>query len=286
MDRRNFIRKAGTGVLAVTLLGKNTYAFSRQLAAPGSCIPTTADILGPFYRANAPFRSDLRVNGDPGTVLMYQGIITDAACNPLENAIVDVWQANDGGAYDNASPQFHYRGRVQTDSTGAYAFTAVKPGWYLNGSQFRPSHIHFRVTAPGFTELITQLYFEGDPYIAADPWASSSAAQMRIIPIVDVNGTDTVHFNIALASSLGMEDGTFQSPVRFPNPVENPLVISSPSEPLKSLELFDMNGILVRRSYEINATVHQVDIATLPSGIYFCRVETTQGIYVHKVLKQ
>ena len=69
---------------------------------------------------------------------------------------------------------------------------------YLNGSTFRPSHIHFKITPPGFNTLITQLYFQGDPYLSTDAAASITSgsfdATNRIIPLVtnsngDLEGT-------------------------------------------------------------------------------------------------
>ena len=55
-----------------------------------------------------------------------------------------------------------------------YEFETIHPGRYLNGSQLRPSHIHYRVSSPGHAELVTQLYFEGDPEIAGDPFVRLS----------------------------------------------------------------------------------------------------------------
>jgi protocatechuate 3,4-dioxygenase beta subunit len=56
----------------------------------------------------------------------------------------------------------------------------VLPGRYPNGRSFRPRHIHYKVRAPGFPELTTQLYFEGDEFITTDPWARVSRS---IIPL-------------------------------------------------------------------------------------------------------
>ena len=79
-----------------------------------------------------------------------------------------------------------------------YVFESIKPGLYLNGSTYRPSHIHFRITPPGFSVLITQLYFQGDPHIPTDAAASITSgsfdATNRIIPLVlnsngDLEGT-------------------------------------------------------------------------------------------------
>ena len=53
---------------------------------------------------------------------------------------------------------------------GGYRLDTIIPGHYLNGNQFRPAHIHVKVSAPGYQLLTTQLYFEGDPYNDIDPF--------------------------------------------------------------------------------------------------------------------
>jgi protocatechuate 3,4-dioxygenase beta subunit len=250
-------------------------------------VPTTSDILGPYYRANAPFRSDLTVPGDPGTILNYKGVVQDDDCKPLANAVVDVWQANAGAVYDGSSADFRYRGRFETGAGGAYAFRSIKPGWYLNGAQYRPAHIHFRVTKPGYTELITQLYFQGDPYIANDPWASDPAAQLRIVPLNVVNGEDTAAFDIILKSnSTGLNEIQTPSPLSIhPNPLSDRLGIAS-SAAIKNVELCNIAGQLVATAYDLDTKELSLQLDYLGAGIYFCRIETAQGIFVHKVVKQ
>ena len=183
--------------------------------------------------------------------------------------MVDVWQANPSGAYDNATPDFNYRGRQQTDATGNYSFTSVEPGWYLNGSQYRPRHIHFRVTAPGYTELITQLYFQNDPYIAADPWASSPAAQLRIVPITDINGTPTADFQITLnGTATGLQQPSPHVPVKvLQNPFQTQLGFGAEEPILNQPEL-------------------RLHLPHLSRGLYFARVQTPQGIFVLQVVKE
>ena len=126
---------------------------------------------------------------------------------PLPWATLDVWQANSKGRYDNddsrnppGPTQFENRSRVVTDETGFYEFETIHPGRYLNGGQLRPAHIHYRVEARGHQRLITQLYFEGDPHIAGDPFVDASL----IMPIREVQvdgGTyEAVTFDIVLAA--------------------------------------------------------------------------------------
>ncbi len=289
MNRKDFLWRTGAAMLAFTLPVRNNYAFGADAPMSGSaCIPTTADILGPYYRANAPFRSDLTISGDPGTILNYKGTVMDEDCNPLENAIVDVWQANDGAVYDQTTANFNYRGRFQTGPSGAYEFKSVKPGWYLNGSQYRPAHIHFRVTRPGYKELITQLYFQGDPYIAADPWASDPDAQMRIVPVNQVGGEDVAVFDITLESNTtGINEVQQTSPVVIaPNPVTDVARFDSPAVEIRNIEICNLAGQLVATAYDLQTCNHELRLNYLGSGIYFCRIETAKGIFVHRVVKQ
>ena len=77
--------------------------------------------------------------------------------------------------------------------------STVKSGWYLNGSAFRPSHIHVKVYVEGVEKLTTQLYFAEDPYLADDPWAS--AAPERAIPLKETGKNRlSGYFDITLAT--------------------------------------------------------------------------------------
>ena len=288
MNRKDFIWRTGAALLAFTLPAKNNYAFDPAAGDPEACLPTTSDILGPYYRANAPFRSDLTIPGDPGTILTYKGRVLDENCDPLENAIVDVWQANSGAVYDQTSANFNYRGRFQTGVNGEYEFRSVKPGWYLNGSQFRPAHIHFRVTKPGYSELITQLYFQGDPYIANDPWASDPQAQMRIVPIAQVSNEDEAVFDITLAATTNsIKDVQNASPLGLsPNPVRDVLKLQAEGAEIRNIEILNASGQLVAHSYDLSVAEHIIRLNYLGVGLYFCRVETSKGIFVHKVVKE
>ncbi|MFT6677865.1 MAG: catechol 1,2-dioxygenase, partial [Granulosicoccus sp.] len=104
--------------------------------------------------------------------------------------------------YDNESENFLHRASWRSGKEGEYSFKTIIPGKYLNGQLYRPSHIHFRVSAKGTKELISQIYFKGDPNIAEDPWASQEMAQHRILEISpgDIQSNLTINFDISLAS--------------------------------------------------------------------------------------
>ncbi len=143
---------------------------------PTTCTPSSDNIAGPYYRGGAPFRTDLTEAGTLGTRLTVSGRVLDADCQPLADALVDVWQADESGGYDNDGANdpppadFVLRGRMNAGGDGAFSFRTIIPGRYLNGAQFRPAHLHVTVSAPGYVSLTTQLYFEGDPFNDVDNW--------------------------------------------------------------------------------------------------------------------
>ena len=165
---------------------------------PIACI-TGEDILGPFYRAEAPFRTALNVLNQMGTPILIRGrVLSSTDCTtPLPEVVVDVWHADDEGNYDNTTSDYKFRGRMNTDELGQYEFMSILPARYGNGGQLRPRHIHFRVQGAQHEELVTQLYFADDEFIASDPWASRADAG-RIIPLVENEGVLQGDFDLFL----------------------------------------------------------------------------------------
>jgi catechol 1,2-dioxygenase len=198
-------------------LGGVLAAGLRPASAQG-CRPTEADIIGPFYRFGAPFRSRLVDAGEPGEQLVVTGTVLSADCRtPVPGALIEVWQANHAGVYDTNRPgnftevtSFHLRGMMYTNERGQYEIETVMPGRYpvppnLPGLEkyaglTRPAHIHFRVIESLHVPVTTQLYFKGDPYIAGDPFAS----QKRTL-VIDLTQDGTRRrgvFDIVLARGL------------------------------------------------------------------------------------
>ena len=120
------------------------------------CVPTFADGGGPYYKPTAPFREVLVDEGADGEPLTVRGKILLNDCKtPVTNAVLDIWQANASGSYEDE----WYRGKVRTDDEGNYAFTTVVPKGYGEGTGYRPPHIHFKVFVND-TEIITsQMFF-------------------------------------------------------------------------------------------------------------------------------
>ena len=170
-------------------------------AAPSEapCLLTAANIEGPYYRAGAPMRSDLADAKTPGTPLVIEGKVLAAGCDsPVADVLLDVWQANADGHYDNdgtAAPgALFMRGRLRADASGAFLIKTVVPGRYLNGPKYRPAHVHVKLAAPGFAPLTTQLYFPGDPYNDTDPFIVRSL----IMALKDDAGVRVAHYDFVL----------------------------------------------------------------------------------------
>src|SRR5207237_10685844 len=145
--------------------------------------PAESTLPGPFSREGA---RDLPAGGSisldaRGEPALVGGRVLSTDGTPLAGAVLDVWQGSDDGLYeqqDPNQPDMNLRGRFHTDAEGRYAITAIKPVSYpvpddgpvgqmlrsLGRHAYRPAHIHFIVSAPGYASLTTHLLASGDPY--------------------------------------------------------------------------------------------------------------------------
>jgi len=136
--------------------------------------PTEPDVLGPYFRKNAPYRAKVTPPNEPGTTLVVSGRIWG----------IDIWQANAEGHYDNEDPNhppapncFTNRVRLVADEHGRYEYETVHPGAYkMDPTTWRSPHIHYRVGHERYKRLVTQLFFRGDPYEDSDPFFKQSLA--------------------------------------------------------------------------------------------------------------
>ncbi|GAB2633030.1 dioxygenase [Streptomyces capparidis] len=124
--------------------------------------PTHPQIEGPYFKPDSPERVSLLEPGAQGTRLTVSGYVFGLACRPLSRVLLDFWQADANGAYDNAG--YRLRGHQFTDARGAYRLTTIVPGLYPG----RTRHLHVKAQAPGRPVLTTQLYFPGEPRNSTD----------------------------------------------------------------------------------------------------------------------
>lgn len=118
--------------------------------------PTPSQTEGPYFTPNSPRRAALYEPGMDGTRLRVGGLVLDRACRPLANVLVDLWQADAQGRYDNAG--YRLRGHQFTDAEGRWQFDTILPGLYPG----RTRHLHVKLQAPRGKILTTQLYFPND----------------------------------------------------------------------------------------------------------------------------
>lgn len=164
-----------------------------------SCAVTPEETEGPYYFDADKIRSDIREDRK-GTRLRLALRVRDAgSCTPIQDAVVDIWHADAGGAYSGfdgggdgagggpggpnggggAQTQTRYlRGAQVTNGEGIVEFTTVYPGWYRG----RTVHIHAKVHLDAKTVLTTQLYFDdalSDRVFAAPPYSERGERDQR-----------------------------------------------------------------------------------------------------------
>jgi hydroxyquinol 1,2-dioxygenase len=148
---------------------------------------TESTVFGPFYREGAeelPLGATISKDGR-GEPLIMMGRVLSTDGTPITNALLDVWETDENGLYeqqDPDQPDMNLRGKFHTDGQGNYSFAGIKPVSYsipddgpvgqllraLARHPFRPAHIHLLISAEGFAPVTTHLFVKGDPYLDSD----------------------------------------------------------------------------------------------------------------------
>lgn len=119
--------------------------------------------LGPFFpREFAEGANDLASGA--ANAIEIVGRVTELDGRPLDNVVLEIWQADGAGRFDN--PQFPGWGRAATDADGFFLFKTIKPG----ACEGRAPHINFLILYSGLMrQLQTVMFFEnsGDPVLAS-----------------------------------------------------------------------------------------------------------------------
>lgn len=157
------------------------------------CNTTEPTIQGPEYKSGSPVRQGQNfAKGLPGTRLELTGRVLSAiGCKTVQGAVLDVWQANANGSYDNKG--YNLRGKIVTDKAGKYVLDTIYPGrLHTKSTILRSSHIHVMVGIPGQPILTTQIYFESQP--------RDSAVKDSLITktVVNSNGTRIANFDFVV----------------------------------------------------------------------------------------
>jgi protocatechuate 3,4-dioxygenase beta subunit len=133
----------------------------RELSPTPACDdgddPTPEQTEGPFYAPETPRRTSLLGDGVRGERLDLSGVVLDTGCRPIAGALLDFWQADAEGEYDNEG--YRLRGHQFADRRGRFRLATIVPGLYTG----RTRHIHVKVQRRRGDVLTTQLYFPGEP---------------------------------------------------------------------------------------------------------------------------
>lgn len=196
-------RTGREGGFAVTawLLGLSQLV--QDMNSPLRAGATEQTILGPYYVDGAPLVAAgaplYQTLGQSDEGLIMEGRVLDDAGRPVAGAELDVWGANGLGRYshwDEDQPSYNLRGRVLTGADGTYAIRTVFPRPYaipdflaagamlkaLGRQPWRPPHLHFKVTKPGFVPLVTQVYLGTSDFLDCD---SAVAVKDRLVTAVE-----------------------------------------------------------------------------------------------------
>ena len=160
-SRREFLGVI-LGASAAGALGTPAAAQTTLTPTPACGAQTASQTEGPYFKPSSPERLSLLEPEMRGRRLVVTGVVRGIDCKPVPRALLDFWQADAGGRYDNAG--FRLRGHQFTDAEGHYRLETIVPGVYPG----RTRHIHVKAQAPSRRALTTQMYFPGEANNARD----------------------------------------------------------------------------------------------------------------------
>jgi hydroxyquinol 1,2-dioxygenase len=174
-------------ILLSDLLGVTQLIEDINTLRPPGATPNTA--RGPFYRPDAPELppgANISLDG-AGERLAVTCHVRDLDGRPVSGAVVETWQANGQGFYENQQPdlqpEFNLRGVFTSGSDGAFDYATVKPAGYtvpddgpagqllraVGGQLRRPAHLHFMISAAGFETITTHVFERAEAMLHEDP---------------------------------------------------------------------------------------------------------------------
>ena len=159
--RRRLLHISGSAFLQLSLIAPAVFTTQKSWAQRSVSLvcgrPTPPQIAGPFFLPQSPERSSLIDTGMTASRMRLRGQVLDTGCKPVPGALIDFWQCDDKGEYDNQG--YRLRGHQFTNNVGQFVLETLVPGAYPG----RTPHLHVRVQRKGGPVLTTQLYLPGRP---------------------------------------------------------------------------------------------------------------------------
>ena len=163
----DFTRRSMLSASALSLLTLDASLAQQPLTPTPECrdgdAPTQRQTEGPFFTPMSPERAELIEPGMAGQPIELIGFVLTRTCKGVPGALVDLWQADAKGDYDNKG--YRLRGHQFADAEGRYRFRTIVPAEYPG----RTPHLHVKVQPKGGRTLTTQLYFPGEAGNRRDP---------------------------------------------------------------------------------------------------------------------
>ena len=175
----------GENILLSDVMGLSMLTVMLNDKLPKGATPHT--VLGPFYVDDSPVleAGGNMAEGVEGEPCFISGQVRNLKGEPIANVTLDMWQADDEGVYEvqlseKSGP--YLRGIYHSGPDGRYLVKTIAPLGYaipMDGpvgelvrktdiSYFRPAHIHFMLSAPGYQKIITHLFKRGTEYLETD----------------------------------------------------------------------------------------------------------------------
>jgi protocatechuate 3,4-dioxygenase beta subunit len=178
------VHEAGEWFLLSDVLGVSVLV--DQVTHGSEPVGTDHSVEGPFYRPDAPLRTQIARDDEPGDVCFFSGqVVSSADGSPVGGALLDVWQAAANGRYEQEDPEqpdMNLRGRLYADDGGNFELRTILPPAYeipksgpvgrllaaLGRHAWRPAHFHLKLTADRFDPLTTMIFMAGDAWLDSD----------------------------------------------------------------------------------------------------------------------
>jgi protocatechuate 3,4-dioxygenase alpha subunit len=170
---------------------------------------STSQTIGPYLRIGLEWMQieDMAPKGVAGERVAIRGRVVDADGKPVNDAAVEIWQANSQGRYSHPEDKqdkpleknFRGYGRSLTNDNGEFRFNTIKPGRVPGpGGKLQAPHLTVTIFMRGLLKhLQTRIYFPDDPANAEDQILALVPAERRSTMIARRTG-DGLEWNVVL----------------------------------------------------------------------------------------
>ena len=167
---------------------------------------TSSQTIGPYLHIGLTWlvNDNLAGAGIAGEQFTLEGRVVDGDGTPVNDAVIETWQANAAGRYAHSddiqdkplTPGFMGFGRMMTDGDGRFRLTSIKPGRAPSpGGGLQAPHLSVTLFTRGLLkQLVTRLYFGGDPANAEDAVLQSVAENRRATLVAQPMASRAGHY--------------------------------------------------------------------------------------------